>query len=185
MLAGDGGLFLFEVDGYPRWCPVEDRALFARLVELGWDREVRLGVVPRSRRDAAFAGHSSVFWVRTEGRRQARALASVRPRPTMVVREGSSSRCVALWALSRALTESWVVRGNERLSARLRSRRGAGQVDFSFAPPGVVLRAGRCRPCPVVVAELDPEALYSPREVVGHLRDAPDPDAWRRQWAVA
>ena len=118
--------------------------------------------------------------VRVEGKKQADALRRFRPVPTFVIREGSTSRYVAFWMLRAPLTR-WAdsTRANKRIAHALgATKKHAFSGDFWFPVPGSVLRAGRSRPVPVVVARAGIEA-YTVREVVGRLRDAPDPNSWR------
>lgn len=118
--------------------------------------------------------------VRVEGKKQADRLRNFRPVPTFVIREGSTTRYVALWML-RAPLRKWSdsTRANKRIAHALgASKKNCFAGDFSFPVPGSVLRAGRKRPVPVVVARAGLEA-YTVREVVGRLRDAPDPESWR------
>jgi hypothetical protein len=129
-----------------------------------------------------------VLWCRIVDRPGAQRLRetafarSVLPVPTVVLREGGSSRYVALWALRRPLT-AWddVVRWNERLSFALSGRRRFANPDhFSLVPPGAVIREDGKRPCPVMATRVGLED-YDVEEVVGGLRDAPDLDALRER----
>ena len=143
------------------------------------------GTVGRDKATGQGLVHCITEWardknVRLEGKKSADILRRFRPVPTFVIREGSSSRYTAFWALSQPLTR-WkdVDRANRRLAHALKApKKYADPGEFYFAPPGTVLRVGRSRPCPVVVARAGLET-YTVGEVVGRLRDAPDPDAWR------
>lgn len=184
MLAGDG-LGVFECRWWDQgraqrhYIDVADVRRFRLLEALGADREVELFAVPRPRRSVQFAGEASALWVRVEGSDQWGRLQRFRPSPTIILREGASSRANALWALDRPLTLGWARRGSERLSHALRAARKHADPDrFVVNPPGSCLREGRSRPVPVVTHACT-DAFYTAREVVGALRDAPDPDAWR------
>lgn len=122
-----------------------------------------------------------VLWARLDGgKRQANVLRRFRPVPTFVVREGSSTRYVALWALQEPV-KGWeeIVRWNKRLAHAIGTAKKHADPDGFFVPlPGTVLRAGRGRPVPVLAARVGIET-YTVQQVVGRLRDAPDPDAWR------
>lgn len=157
------------------------RALTAFLAE---GREVWLFPAPRAKRGVRYAGPSSVLWARVEGSDQAQRLQRFQPRPTIVLREGSSSRATALWALHTALPLDWTQRGCERLAYALRSLRKHADPDGFWLPvPGCCLRDGRTRPVPVVTVEYT-DLIYRPREVVGRLKDPPARDAWKERTAA-
>lgn len=142
------------------------------------DREVRLGAGSRRRRGFGTCDCSRVLWARVGSRKEVANLRRFRPRPTLVVREGSTCRLVALWSLRRPLTYEWLVRANRRIAHRLFGPKKWAEPEFEFPVPGSCLRAGRARPVPVH-AVLFEASVYEPRQVVGGLKDAPDPNAWR------
>lgn len=144
------------------------------------DREVLLAAAARPRRGFGSCGSTAVLWARVEGKKDAQALARFRPRPTLLLREGSTSRYVAVWSLRRPLSYDWMVRGNKRIAHKLFApKKWAGDAEFMFPCPGSCLRVGRARAVPVRLERFDPAALYVARDVVGKLKDAPDPNAWR------
>lgn len=176
-LGDDPGLhYDFEFDQRDEWV----RAV----VSAGQDRDVRLAAALRSRRGMGTCSLSRVLWARVEGKKEAAALARFRPCPTLVLREGSTSRMVALWELRQALRYEWVLRGNKRISHALFAPKKWSDLEFTFPAPGSCLRAGRARPVPVHVEFFDPAAMFRPRDIVGGLKEAPDPNAWREAVAA-
>lgn len=166
------------------WLPVTDRRKFGLARGVGEDAETELFLVPRAKAETRFAGQGSVLWVRVEGVKQMNALLAFRPAPTIIVREGASSRATAVWALGKPLGPDWVLRGSERLAHCLgAARKWCDPDSATLNVPGSCLRDGRVRPVPVVV-ESCTDMLYSARDVVGRLKEAPDRDAWRERMAA-
>jgi hypothetical protein len=143
------------------------------------DRDVLLSVGLRPRRGFGSCDSARCLWLRTESKKEAQMLARFRPKPTIIVREGSTSRMIALWQMRNPLTYEWLVRANKRIAHKTFSAKKWAAPEFAFPAPGSCLRAGRARPVPVRVEEFNPDAVYTPREVVGRLKEAPDPAAWR------
>lgn len=165
------------------WVHVGDLDRYRTLIDWlgrGLSLEIQVSAVPRPTQEHGVAGLSSVFWVRTEGGRQLERLERFRPRPSIVLEEGDSTRRVALWALSVPMNYEWVVRGNKRLAHRLGAAKKHAEPEFMFNPPGSCLRDGRARPVLIRTVESNPDRVFKPGEVVGRLKDAPDPDAWRK-----
>lgn len=156
-------------------------ALVGRMCE---DRDVVLSAGARRARGHGTCMTASVLWARVEGKKQEAALRRFRPSPSMVIREGSTTRRVALWALEKPLSYDWLVRGNKRIAHKLFAAKKWGDAEFVFPAPGSCLRVGRARPVPVSVEFFDPRGLYKAREVVGRLQDAPDANAWREARAA-
>lgn len=164
------------------WVQVGDLRRYRELIDWlgrGMSLEIEVSAVPRPVRDHGTAGGASVFWVRTEGSKQLALLERFRPRPTIVLEEGDSSRRTALWGLTVPLSYEWLVRGNKRLAHGLKASKKWAEPEFMFNPPGSCLRDGRARPVLIRTAESNEQAVYRPGDVVGRLRDAPDPMAWR------
>jgi hypothetical protein len=125
---------------------------------------------------------ASVLWARTEGKVQSQRAFKLRPMPTIVLREGGSSRRLMIWALRRWADYFEV----QDLNARLAYALGAKQCDglperLRIPAPGSCLRVGRARPIPVVVSRLEPVS-FLPEQVAGRLRKPPevDPSKWRK-----
>lgn len=162
----------------------EQRAEWVRAAMLGTDVDVRLSAALRVRRGFGTCSLSRVLWARVEGKKDAAALRRFRPSPTLVLREGSTSRLVALWELREPLRYAWVLRANKRIAHALFAPKKWTDLEFDFAAPGSCLRAGRTRPVPVHIESFDPAAMYRPRNIVGRLKEAPDPNAWREAVAA-
>ncbi len=153
-------------------------ARFVRTTDERYSSEVLLGVP--AVRAAGGVWQATAFWVRVEGSEQNRWLERLRPEPTLVLREGSSSRRWALWALEHPVRWVGVNRGNRRIAHRVGAPKKWSEPERLWLPaPGACLRRDLARPVPVVVERLEAVA-YSPLEVVGRLKDAPDPDAWMK-----
>lgn len=160
-----------------RWIPVH---------ELGWLRwlqrsscadrfDLTLGAVPYAEQGSRLMhGLGSCFWVRTESGESVRRLERFKPRPTLILREGSTNRMVAFWALERGLYAEDIERGNRRLSYALQTAAKHCEPAFRFHPPGTVIRAGRARPVVVHVHDCT-EALF-PVSMTRRLKDRPKPD---------
>lgn len=192
MTAGARGFHVIEwrheTEGLQRhWVEVGNKRRFVELVDWlgrGMSLEIAVSAVPRPERSHGTAGLSSVLWARTEGKEQLRFLERFRPRPTLVLEEGDTTRRTAFWALSSPLNYEWTVLGNKRIAHALRAPKKHAEPEFMFNPPGSCLRDGRARPVLIRVAERT-DALYHANDVVGRtrpggaLKDPPDPDAWR------
>lgn len=190
MLAIDGEFIRGECSpppgrGLPEVMHPWDFAAADRAGVLRWlermcpDREVRLSAGSRWRRGYGAADRARVLWVRVESRREAENLARFRPAPTLIVREGATHRRVALWSLRQPLSYEWLVRANKRIAHSLFAAKKWAAPEFTLPVPGSCLRLGRARPVPVHLERFE-AVLFSPRDVVGALREAPDPAAWRQ-----
>ena len=89
----------------------------------------------------------------------------------------------AVWALERPLGWEWTVRANRRLAHRIGGPKRYVEPGHLIRLPGSCLRDDRLVPLPIVVERLT-DGLYTARQVVGNLPDAPDADAWRRHAAA-
>jgi hypothetical protein len=164
---------------------VGDRAGWLRMVQrMSEDRDVLLSAGSRRRRGFGTCASASVLWARCEGKPAMAALLRFRPSPTLVLQEGATTRRTALWALRRPLGYEYLLRANKRIAHALWVPKKHAAPEFVFAAPGSCLRVGRSRPVPVRVEWFDPAALFAAREVVGQLREAPNPNAWRGEIAA-
>jgi hypothetical protein len=186
MLAGATGFLRLHAKSGMHWCPVDDVRCFERWCEAwSYDGDLSVGLVPWMERSEYWTVGGSVFWAHTDSGGSSVALDSFGVKPTLVVREGSTSRRTALWALAAPLTLEWVERGNRRIAHELgTAKKRCGRSGEVFVP-GTILRKGRKRPVGVHLEHFDPKALYTAKAVVGHLRDAPDPGAWKRRQDAA
>lgn len=142
------------------------------------DRDVVISAGLRRREGFGTCDRARCLWARVEGKKDAQALLKFRPVPSMVLREGSTSRLVALWELERPLNYEWVLRANKRIAHKLFAPKKWTDLEFVFPAPGSCLRADRARPVPVRVESWSGR-VYTPRAIVGGLKEAPDPAAWR------
>lgn len=160
---------------------------FVRATDERFSSEVLVGA-PATKRAKGGVGTATAFWVRVEGTEQNRWLSGFRPEPTLVLREGSSSRRWALWALEHPVRWVGIDRGNRRLAHRMRAPKKWAEPERLWLPaPGCCLRRDRARPVPVVVERLEP-VTFMPLDVIGDrvvdgrrhraLPDAPAADAW-------
>jgi hypothetical protein len=165
------------------------RAMAKFVHHLGWfgERyETRVGATAAKAPDSdPFWLPSWSLWAVVDTGDGVRRLARMRPRPTLVLQEGDTRVRTAFWALDRPLNWEWTARANRRLAHFLQGPKKFCDPDHAIRTPGSPIADGRVVPISVVVAEMNPTALYTAREVVQHLRDAPDPDAWRNRGAAA
>lgn len=175
LLWGDRGQFHeLHIARTTCWVPCAQRRPFTRLLAID---DVTVSLVPRTERDALSLGAASVLWARLESPACADSLARLPIGPTLVVREGGSSRRTALWALSRPLCGDWITQANERLSHALQGRRGAADASALFPSPFSRVTT-KARPVKVY-AEYESGSYATARQIVGRLRDAPATDGWR------
>jgi hypothetical protein len=175
-------------DALARWIPVED---------VGWLRwllrsscatrgDLRLSAVPYAHSGSRLVQTAGgALWVRTESGDSVRRLASFRPRPTLVLQEGTTNRMTAFWMLAKPLCPDDIERANRRLSYSLNTRAGDCSPSFTFSPPGTILRQGRSRPLVVQVAEQTDE--LHPLCMTKGMKDRPkpDPSKWNGRAPVA
>jgi hypothetical protein len=136
-------------------------------------QEAMIGLVPR--RPGGGFNEANCLWARLESTKNANALRRFRPAPTLVLREGRSIKRTAIWSLSTPLDLVWLERANARLSYRLGTKLKHGDVGAMFHAPASPLSGGK-----ETWAEHISDASYSPREIVGMLRDRPQPSMdWR------
>lgn len=176
--------FRFRAEGQwqgPHYVNTTQRAACLRLMRM---EHSSVGAIPRRRPEQGYLTGASVIWARLQTAKHAETLARFNPGPTMVLREGKSPRRVALWALAEPLNLVWSERANKRVAHALGTQKKWGAAEQHFHPPGTTLVLG-ARPVRVWAEHLDPGALYLARGVVGHLRDAPDANAWKKERSAA
>jgi hypothetical protein len=136
--------------------------------------------LPRPKPQWGTAGPSSILWCRIEGSDQEARARRFKPFPSMVLREGASTRRLLIWALTERLDWTTCVDLNRRLAYHLRAVQKHGDPDTLEIPaPGTCLTVGRSRPVPIVVDRLVPE-FYVANRVAGRLRKPPPADAWQK-----
>jgi hypothetical protein len=147
------------------------------------DTEIRLGV-PQARPCAGGVHGATVLWAVVDGQDQLRRANRFRPRPSLVLKAGFSSRRWLLWALEEPVDYFALQAANRKLAYSLRAVQKHGDPDGAWFPaPGTCLREDRARPVPVVVARLTGD-VFCARSVVGRLKEPPAKDAWMDTMAV-
>lgn len=145
------------------WSPVVDRERFAWLAGLP-DSDVH--AAPRRDRDQGAAEHSLCLWVRIASGKSVEALKRFRPAPTLVLRWPGTVQHVAFWSLDRALDPHYTFQANKRLAYALGCKQKSGDPwAFRFEPGWPV--------------EFEQPEVYTARQVVGALKDPPEPK-WKQ-----
>jgi hypothetical protein len=157
------------------WMPCDRRRPFTRIV--GAD-DCFVSAVPRTSENSLSYGASHILWARLDRPDCAGRLARLPVAPTLVVREGRSSRRYALWALSRPLSGDWIDQANARLSHACQGRRGAGSAASLILSP--FTRITSAKRAVRVYVEYESESYATAREIVGRLSDAPATDGWKQ-----
>lgn len=170
LLWGDGGQY-HEIRLGPSvcWIPTHKRRTFEELMH---EPDARISFVPRTERDPFALGDAHVLWARLERPASGDLLSRLPVGPTLVIREGRSSRRTALWGLSRPVSGDFITRGNERLSHACKGRRRAADASSLFDSP--------FSPGKLWIEYEDDGPFHTAREIVGRLRDAPATDGWRQ-----
>src|SRR5688572_20614819 len=137
-----------------------------------WELVHRVEQENRDLRFEVAGGRLGAFWVRTEGQEQGKRLGRLRTSPSMVIREGASSRRWSFWFLTGRpdlLTYQQIVKGNKRLAYACGATQKHGDPDHTMFPiPGTCLR-DKTRPVPVLVEAMNLNE-YRPRQVVEGLK---------------
>lgn len=141
--------------------------------------EIELGV-PRRSREIFDVHDVPILWCRIEGKDQERRARALRPFPSLVLQEGSSSRRLLIWALARAVSYADCEKLNRRIAYRVGAvQKHAAPEHLRIPAPGTCLRVGRARPVPIVVGRLTTDT-YTGEQVAGRLKDPPDVKWWDR-----
>jgi hypothetical protein len=157
------------------WMPCDRRRPFTRIVCAD---DCYVSAVPRTSEDSFAVGLGWMLWARLERPECGDRLARLPIGPTVVVREGRSSRRYAFWSLSRPLSDEWINRANARLAHACKGRRGAADASQLVLSPFTRLTSA-ARPVSVYV-EYESGNISHARDVVGRLPDAPATDGWRQ-----
>lgn len=175
MLCPGSGWFLLERHGATSvWVDAADRDGFVKWADrMAYTGDLVVNAVPLLKRgEDLYHTSSSVLWTRVETGRSLARLRRFHVRPSLVLREGSTVRHVAFWALSEPLDPVRCDRANRRIAHALEAPKKYCGVDFRFNPPGTVLRRGR----PTLVRPFGGSGeVYAWGPIVKALRDAPDP----------
>lgn len=170
LLWGERGQYHeFKIGPATCWIPTHKRDAFA---ELMLEPDARVSFVPRTDRDPFSLAQTHVLWARLERPASADLLSRLPVGPTLVIREGRSSRRTALWGLSRPVSGDFITRGNERLTHACKGRRRAADASSLFDSPFTHGKSW-------VEYFDDVNPFRSAREIVGRLKDAPATDGWR------
>lgn len=157
--------------------PRDDLAGLIRWLDEQYSDEIRLGV-PQERIDNGGVGRCSMLWAHVTGHDQLDRAQRFRPRPTLVIAEGTSTARWLIWWLDKPMNYFDVVAANRKVAYALHARQKDGDPDMAWIPaPGSCLRDGRSRPAPVRVSRLTTASFELPA-VVGRLREPPDRFAW-------
>lgn len=178
LLWGEPGQFHeLRIGAATCWIPCDQPRALTRLLVAD---DAHVSVVPRTARDKYALGKGWLLSARLESPESADRLSRVPVPPTLVAREGGSSRRTALWWLSVPLDADWVTRASERLAHFLKSRRGAADASALMVSPFTRLTVGRKKPQRVYV-EYQTDARSTARQIVGRMADAPATDGWREK----
>jgi hypothetical protein len=177
LTVGHGWFLMERRGGTSVWVDGQDRDAFVKWADrMAYPGDLEVNAVPLLKRgEDLYHTDSAVLWTRVEDGRALAALKRFPPGPTAVLREGATVRHVALWALEEPLAVSKVARANKRIAHALGpgARKKFCDVNFRLSPPGTVLRRTSR---PVAVHEVGGTGrVYRWGDVVGRLRDAPDP----------
>jgi hypothetical protein len=157
-----------------------DGARLARVVR--WhdehrDTEIRLGI-PHLTPKSGGVHRATVLWAVVDGPDQLARANRFRPRPSLVLKAGFSSRRWLVWALEEPVDYFQLQAANRKLAYCLRATQKFGDADLAWFPaPGTCLREDRTRPVPVVVARLTTDTFHA-ASVVDRLKEPPPKDAW-------
>ena len=171
---------LMDPEDTPEWVPQMFIPWSSRraVIRAMGCQEAMIGLVPR--RPGGGFNEASCLWARLESTKEANALRRFRPAPTLVLREGRSVKRTVIWSLSTPLNLVWVEKANSRLSYRLGSKKRHGDIGFMTHAPTSPLSTGK-----QTWAEHMSDASYTAKQVVGMLRDRPQPSMdWRGREAA-
>lgn len=178
MLAGNAPESSFLELRAPRvaqeWFPVRDTApLMRRIVEIGADHDVYVGVQPRARRGGGLDAIDQCWTLHADldTEEAVEALERFRPAPAVVVLSGSEDHRHAYWPLRRPLTPAQARQANRRLAHALGADMAATDAARILRPPDT-LNHKHARPRPVRCILLEAVG-YTAAEVVGRLPDPP------------
>jgi hypothetical protein len=187
---GATGRFAFRLtqhDGkrVTAWPPARDRRWFLDICrDFGWAGDLVLAARPYLDRGSfRLLADSACVWARCETGKQVRALEAFDVEPTLVLRDGSTVRHTAFWALTRRLPFEDGVKVNRHLAHKLGTAKKHAE-QLWFRPPGSIDRSGS-RAVPIVHAGGSGEDYAVGRVCRTLPRTLPDPDAWRGGSAVA
>ena len=159
-------------DGEPVccWIPCHHRDRLLRLLDAP---DCWVSAVPRRYYKPFDFDSAHLLWAQLQTPESCRCLEAFSPTPSLVWRSGRSANRWAAWGLSQPLRRPWIQQATERLAHALKARRRAARPQTLMPSPFSDNWA---------VEFAEPE-IYTPRQVVGHLIDAPPPYDWRAKAA--
>jgi len=170
---------------YTFWHQCGDGRRLAKVVadvDTKTDDEVTIGL-PQARQGGGVMG-ASVLWCRVQTREQYRRAGAFRPLPTLVIREGNTTRRLLIWALREWLDYFDVEELNKRIAYKIGAVQKYGlPEEFACPAPGTFLRIDRSRPIPVVVSRLE-ATMFTPA-MATRLRKPPPAYDWRNSREAA
>ncbi len=158
--------------------PVVDAAL-----ALASCTDVFLGVLPRLRRRGRredIVGEGRVAWVDCDTPASSTALASLVPRPSMIVASGSGRNRHAYWLLREPVDLDTLEDLNHRLALALGADAGAVTRATAILRPVATVNRKHSPPSPVRLVELDEERRVDPADLGRALPPEPPPTLQRR-----
>jgi hypothetical protein len=172
---------VFELEAYSGerirlWVPCRSQGRLRRALKIP---DCHVSAVARRDENTYSLTRAHMLWARLERPDCVARLARFHPSPTLVVREGSSARRWAYWALSEPLFGFAVDEANQRLAWALRGRRSAAAATTLVLSPFTRLRTGD------PFCEFESDTISSPGQIVGRLSDPPSVNAWRDRAPVA
>lgn len=162
----DTDLHEVRLPGTTCWIPCPDQRALLRLLDAPG---AQISLAPRAQRDPLTWHRAHLIWCHLRTGEAEENLMRFRPAPTAVIRAGETHDRWALWALSRPLQGNWIQRANDRVNHRLRGLRRDGNPEALMPSPFT---------SPMFVEHYWPQ-LLTPRQIVGNLREAPDPNGWK------
>jgi hypothetical protein len=140
--------------------------------------QVRVGLPQKERDHGVWSTPVLHCWV--SGKDQVARAARHRATPSISIRCGGTRRLL-LWGLGEPVDSLLAFRMNRRLAYSFGAPQKAGDPSALWVPlPGTYERVGRARPQRIDLGRLELDS-FTVGQVVGSLRDPPDPNAWRER----
>lgn len=145
------------------------------VLDVGAHQDVYIGAAPRTARRGTKAAIERVWaiWCDCDTPSAVRALAAVRPLPTMVIRSGTLGHRHAWWALSAPLSPDQARAANRKLAHTLGADMASTDAARIMRAPGT-LNWKHDPPPPVTCTRLELD-VHTADQVVGDLPE-PDPE---------
>ncbi len=149
------------------------KAIIERVAALATRGDVYAGAAPRtrSRGTADAVERTWTLWVDLDTADAVQRLDAFTPRPSIVLLTGTAGHAQALWPLRAPLAREHVKRANRRIAHAVGGDLNATDVARILRVP-MTSNHKHSPPITVECVRLD-LAVYTPREIVGDLADAP------------